>query len=703
MMHGINHNDMMIPMKRRNVIRILIVCICLLFSGHFACSILTPARISTYHYGTSEFLDNDYTDTSIAELNESVSENARDHYIIPKGNGKDTVTVLFYIIGSDEPSSSATTISTLNNILYANDSENVNILIQTGGSSSWNSKILKDGAIQRWTVEKDSPIEVDCTIDTESMCDPQTLYEFIKYGMEYYPSDRTFLFLSGSGSPSSFGYDPDGIHTDLSYTAISSVLNRIDQPIDMICMDAPYAATYENALLMEPYADYMVAFETGVSQEGILYQSFLSRLASDSSASSLSLGKLLIDSYALNQAQKSSRSSYVLSLIDLAEIRYINDHTLSLFGEEMKTILENGTFQTICDIFSSTAKVSDNRIDFTHFARRLSLSSASDLFEQMSEMIRYRRASQSANMYGISCPSLSDHSSSILFPQAYLDFINLFDMYQALGDTLKSLTFASLADQLTDTPFISEEITAETLIESDLFHTSFPDYAHYDSDTLHNAASWIINTSLSPSILSIRRRNDQYLLPLDETNRLLLHDVQMAAFVPYGSAYITLGTLPSDSLTYDEMPLFPDHPQWYYFNDQPIPITSFTTDSFGNTSVIIHALLNGEEVFLRAEKDTLGLRLEFKDAYVICQGSSVTPKGTRNLQETDEITFLYDVYGSDGNLSGTFTCYNPVSISDSPHIEKRPLATAKISFCLQDYRGSLYYSQMMPYPVTASH
>ena len=76
-------------------------------------------------------------------------------------------------------------------------------------------------------------------------------------------------------------------------------------------------------------------------------------------------------------------------------------------------------------------------------------------------------------------------------------------MYQALGDTLKSLAFASLADQLTDTPFISEEITAETLIESDLFHTSFPDYTHYDSDTLHNAASWIINTSLSPSILPL--------------------------------------------------------------------------------------------------------------------------------------------------------------------------------------------------------
>ena len=701
--HAGTVNDMMFSMKKRKIIRILLVCICLMFSGHIALSVLRPARISTYIYGTDRFQDADYTDISFAELNETVSDDARPKYSIPKGNGKDTVTVLFYLIGNDEPSSASATINTLNNILYAADSEKLNIVIQTGGCSSWNSKILRDDTIQRWHAENDSLKSVKEVISTQSMCDPDTLYDFIRYGLATYPSDRTFLFLSGSGSSTSFGYDPKGVHTDLSYTQIAGVLSRLDSCFDLICLDTPYASTFENALLFEPYADYLTAFETDVSTEGMLYQSFLTRLALDTSISTLSLGKLLIDSYALNHAQKGNRDPYVLSLLDLSEIRHLSQTALDEFGQEMTTILKNGTYATICDVLHSTSTPSHTEIDLTHFAHRLSLETAETLFVQLNDMIKYRRSYGTANLYGIS--SISPYlSSSFHFPQGYRDFLSLFDLYTDLADAYSSLVYPSISDQLVSRPMeLIEPITPEILLSSQIWKNNSDRHDAYDQETLMRAAQTIIDTSISPASLQIHKRNDQYILHLSEKDQSIVQDVTVSAFLPYGSAYVSAGAIESTSITSDGMPRFPSSPEWYFYHDQPVPFTAFYQDASGNTIGHIPALLNGRKATLIARKDRFSFRMELIGADTTCRDSTVSLKGIQQLKSTDQITFLYDVYGQDGSFSGTYTCYSSITVANSLYLKNMTITQPIcLCICLKDSRDITYSSQILSYPVETS-
>lgn len=702
-MHAGTVNDMMFFMKKRKIIRLLLVCICLMFSGHIALSVLRPAHISTYIYGTDRFQDADYTDTSFAELNETTADYARAKYSIPKGNGKDTVTVLFYLIGNDSPDSASATINTLNNILYASDSEKMNIVIQTGGCSSWNSKILEDDTIQRWRAESDSLEPVKEIISTQSMCDPDTLYDFIRYGLETCPSDRTFLFLSGSGSSTSFGYDPKGIHTDLTYTQIAGVLSRFDSTFDLICLDAPYASTFENALLFEPYADYLTAFETDVSTEGMLYQSFLTRLALDTSTSTLSLGKLLIDSYALNHAQKGNRDAYVLSLLDLSEVRYLNQTALDEFGQEMKTILENGTYETICDVLHSTSTPSHTEIDLAHFAHRLSLKTAEELFVQLNGMIKYRRTYGTASLYGISTTS-PYCSSSFHFPQGYRDFLSLFELYTDLADAYASLVFPTVSDILMSHPIEQvEPVTPEILLSSQAWNSTRSRYAAYDQETMLQAAQTIIDSSVSPASLQIHKRGDQYILNLSEKDQSIVQNVTVSAFLPYGSAYISAGTIESTSITSKGMPRFPSSPEWYFYHNQPVPFSSFYQDASGNTIGYIPALLNGQEVTLIAQKDRFSFRMELVGAYVTCCDSTVSQKGMQQLKSTDQITFLYDVYGQDGSFSGTYTCYAPVTVSDSLYLKNMTITQPVcLSICLKDSRGITYRSQILTYPLETS-
>ena len=689
---------MMFAMKKEKIIRILLVCMCLMFSGHIAVSMLMPTRISTYFYGSDSLQDNDYTDHSFVELNESVSVHARDKYTEPKGNGKDTVTVLFYLIGSDEPSSASATINTLNNILYASDSDRMNIVVQTGGSSSWNSKILEDDTIQRWTVDNEKLVPSMSHPDASSMCDPDTLYDFIKYGVSQYPSDRTFLFLSGSGSSLSFGYDPDGIHTDLSYNQIAGVLSRIHSSFDMICLDAPFAGTYENALLLEPYTDYLTAFETSVSSEGMLYQSFLTSLARNTSVSTLSLGKLLVDSYAINHAQKGMQDAYVLSLLDLSEIRYLHENILDAFGKELNTILANGTYQTLCDVLSSTTRLSRTRIDLAHFAHRFSLDTAQDLFDAITQMIKYRRTSSTANMYGLSftCPYTT---SSILLPQGYRDFLQTFALFTSLRDAYTSLVFPSLSDRLThqETQII-EPITPELLTSSVSANTDL-----YDQETVLAAAKQVIDASVSSTSLQITRRNDQYILNMNQSDTTHIQNANMACFLPYGSAYLSLGATASTTVTSNHIPRFPSEAQWYYYEGQPVPFTSFYTDPSGNTIGYIHAMLNDQEVLLVACQDRFGFRMELSGAYVVYPDSTVSPKGMRTLHKGDQITFLYDMYGQDGTFSGTYTCFPSITLSDNRYLKyeetDQPLL---LSIQLKDDQGTSIFSQMLTFPLTES-
>ncbi len=114
-------------MKR--LIGIMLICITLIFTS------------------CSSIIDDTWRDGD-AELEAYDIENLRAHYTTIKGNGEDVVTIMIYMIGSDlEADGLGYASADIEEMLEANIGENVNLILQTGGATSWKNTNIKGGHV----------------------------------------------------------------------------------------------------------------------------------------------------------------------------------------------------------------------------------------------------------------------------------------------------------------------------------------------------------------------------------------------------------------------------------------------------------------------------------------------------------------------------------------------------------------------------
>lgn len=697
-------------MKKTKKLILIAMTLCLCLTGVLVYNYMSSPKKVTYRYGTDIFKDSEYIDTDQPELNEEVSDNARDKYTTLKGNGKDKATVLFYVIGNNDSRDSADTISTLNNIAYAKDSSSLNVVIQTGGSSCWNSQVLKDGEIQRWVANSDSLTPLNDTIRYTSMCDPECLKDFLLSSMIRYPADRYDLFLIGQGSYDSFGYDPDGTYTSLSYTAISKVLSSLPSAIDILGINAPYASSLSNAMLFEPYADYMIAFESQVVSSGLMYQSFLSKLAENSSTPSIQSGKLLIDSYAMNYAQKNYSVPYVLSLTDLSEIRNIHDNDLAEFGKEMSELIDNGTYRTISDVLSSATEIGPafqkNSIDLTHFAKKLSTSSAGSLYKDLVSCIKYRRTKESLNTYGLSS-NLSYRSSSSfvssLYPDDYVSFVKKFQLYSALASTYSTLVHPSFSQQLGNSPFTpKEDITADTLISSPYLAQYFPSYTSFNEEELKKAAEYIIAQQLNEDHLKLKKKGDAIIAPLDSNDLSMIHDIHKVFYIKNNQFYIYIGN--SQKINYNALnqPSLGLDDSWYCINNQPVPFIPASSDLSSDIIGYARAKVNDTTAYLLLSKKSYEMSPSIIGYIAIHDDSEVMSGDITPLDKDDEITLLYETFQSDGSYSGLLPHFSAFSASGMKVASQSLPDNTVCSLAIQDFYHTSRFTQFISNSLTDS-
>ncbi len=162
-------------------------------------SLSTPAPVSTPSptnkpsgSGTgslspyANLIGNAFTTGSAAEVNsdsvdEDVSAEARDKYTAILGNGKDEVTIMVYMCGTDLESRSGMATKDLSEMTRATIGENVHILVYTGGCTRWNNNIISASKNQIYEVRSGG---VKCLVNddgTGSMTDPATLSRFIRW------------------------------------------------------------------------------------------------------------------------------------------------------------------------------------------------------------------------------------------------------------------------------------------------------------------------------------------------------------------------------------------------------------------------------------------------------------------------------------------------------------------------------------------
>ena len=197
--------------------------------------------------------------------------------------------------------------SDLQEMAAANIGSKVNLLVYTGGCSSWRNNIVSSKVNQIYQVMQGG---VKCLVKdagTAAMTNPDNLASYIQWCAENYPADRYDLILwdHGGGSVSGYGYDEKYKSSgSMTLSGIQKALEKGGVKFDFVGFDACLMATAETALMLGNYADCMVASEETEPGVGWYYTDWLSKLGKNTSMSTVETGKNIVDDFVTTCAKK---------------------------------------------------------------------------------------------------------------------------------------------------------------------------------------------------------------------------------------------------------------------------------------------------------------------------------------------------------------------------------------------------------------
>ncbi len=295
--------------------------------------------------GTGQGLYNKAPDTSVAP-------GARQKRTVIKGDGQDKVTVMVYMCGTDLESRNGMATADLQEMMAAKLSDNINVLVYTGGCSGWKNSTLSSQVNQIYQVKDGKLVCLEPDMGDVSMTDPKTLTRFLNWCKEKYPANRMDLIFwdHGGGSVSGYGYDQKYPKSgSMSLAGIDQALKDSGISFDFIGFDACLMATMENGLMLAQYGDYMIASEETEPGYGWYYTDWLTKLAQDTSMSTLDLGKQIADDFVRVCTQKGQGSSTTLSLVDLAELEVTAPKPLAAFSRSASKLIQDKEYKAVSD------------------------------------------------------------------------------------------------------------------------------------------------------------------------------------------------------------------------------------------------------------------------------------------------------------------------------------------------------------------
>lgn len=210
--------------------------------------------------------------------------------------------VLVYICGSDLESEHGSASDDIREMLAsgAGASEAVDVLIATGGASRWQRKDIPSGEVQYYRLGEDEPAPLQ-SAGRADMGDPDTLAAFLRYGMSAAPADHYALILWDHGGGPVYGvcgdenYDYDALTLAELKRALEEGLEG--KRLDILAFDACLMNSIDSCEMAADYADYTLASQETVSQTGLDYDAWLSRLADEPDMEAAPLAEWMARTY----------------------------------------------------------------------------------------------------------------------------------------------------------------------------------------------------------------------------------------------------------------------------------------------------------------------------------------------------------------------------------------------------------------------
>ena len=213
---------------------------------------------------------------------------------------KDKWTILIYMCGADlesNPKGGGYATGDITEMLSVrNQPSDVNIVLQTGGANTWKKYNISSQYNQRYHIENKSLICDNSQVYSryQSMGESNTLKDFITWGLETYPADKTGLILwNHGGALRGVCYDEkaddDNLTDNEVRTAVSGALSATGTSgkLEFIGYDACLMAVQDIADFNAPYFNYMVCSEESEAGAGWDYDTWLDDVYSNQSTTTI--------------------------------------------------------------------------------------------------------------------------------------------------------------------------------------------------------------------------------------------------------------------------------------------------------------------------------------------------------------------------------------------------------------------------------
>ncbi|MDO4571922.1 MAG: clostripain-related cysteine peptidase [Clostridia bacterium] len=652
----------------------------------------------------------------------TVAAAAREKYTAVKGGGEDSFTIMVFLCGTDLESSNGMGTADLKEMLNATLSDKVNLIVETGGASSWKNSTVSSRTNERYQVKTGGLVRLEDNLGRRSMVEPDTLTDFIRYCTGNFPADRYGLIFwdHGGGSVAGYGYD------ELFASAGSMSLDEIDEALknagcrfDFIGFDACLMATLETALVAEQYADYLIASEATEPGTGWYYTNWLTKLSENSSMPTVDLAKIIIDDFVSTSAQNAPNSPATLSLIDLAELSGTVPESLRAFSEETSALLDTdyasvSNARSGAKDFSSGSKI--NQIDFIHFADNLGTESARTLAAALRSCVKYNRCGAgvtNANGVTVYFPyqSLSKVSTALStfdkigMDESYLNCIRSFASMAAGGQVVSGGSSDALGSLLgaDASAYSSSGADVGALLELFLsgersLVTGDADSGWVDEERLRSSADYFAGMRAGFDALALSERDGGRVLALSEEQWAQVQTLEMNLFIDDGEGYIDMGLDPYAEYDEEGNLIMAFDGRWLSFNGQNAAVYFISEDRVDEDYTILYrspALLNGRRVNLifsitgryygEAEEvcTMLGAQADYQAA------SDAVMKGLIPIEPGDEVQLLCDYYGYDGGYLDSYYLGEPLIAGEDWDIGYATVGGAAWSMC---YRITDIYS-----------
>ncbi|MBR3335187.1 MAG: hypothetical protein IKG23_12930 [Clostridia bacterium] len=261
----------------------------------------------------------------------------------------ETATVLVYMCGTDLQEDAC---EDLIEMASADPPEDMNIVVLAGGAKEWSLDLLKGNTrnLLSFQSEADEPDNWG----RKSMGSPESLREFLEYGLTEFPADRTVVILwdHGAGSEGGVCFDETANDDGLTVVEINEVLESLEKTvpgyhINIFGCDACMMGTYEMAAMLSHHnIDYYVASEELEPGIGWNYTAWLETLKNDPSVSDEELCGSIIESYMEAGVANDPYDYLTLSAVKLSEIGAL-EKSMEQFATVMSGEIEGGNLTAV--------------------------------------------------------------------------------------------------------------------------------------------------------------------------------------------------------------------------------------------------------------------------------------------------------------------------------------------------------------------